>query len=75
MSNTNTTHAEPADLSLVELAFDQHWRHDGGYSLIELEAFKAHRPSGQPDAYTFNGSLYYSDGELAWSIDLEHLDA
>jgi len=75
MNNTNTTHAEPADMDLVDLAFDQHWRHDGGYCLIELEAFEAHRSSCGADAYTFNGALYYSDGELAWSIDLEYLDA
>lgn len=64
---------EPADMDLVETAFNQHWRHDGGYCLIELSEFKAHQPRDL-DAYTFNGSLYYSDGSLAWSIALEYLD-
>ena len=65
--------AEPADMDLVEAAFDQHWRHDGGECMIELSAFKAHQPRDL-DAYTVNGSLYYSNGSLAWSIALEYLD-
>jgi|DEB0MinimDraft_6_1074348.scaffolds.fasta_scaffold00896_8 hypothetical protein len=64
--------SEPADMALVEAAFDQHWRHDGGYCLIELSEFKAHQPRDHA-AYLFNGSLYYSDGSLAWSIALEYL--
>lgn len=64
---------EAADMDLVEAAFDQHWRHDGGACMIELSEFKAHQPRDL-DAYTCNGSLYYSDGSLAWSIALEYLD-
>jgi hypothetical protein len=60
-------------MDLVETAFNQHWRHDGGACMIELSEFKAHQPRDL-DAYTFNGSLYYSDGSLAWSIALEYLD-
>ena len=64
----------PADMDLVERAFDQHWRHDGGACMIELTAFEAHRPRDlEIDAYTFNGALYYSDGVGAWSIALEYL--
>lgn len=64
----------PADMELVERAFDQHWRHDGGFCMIELTAFEAHRPRDlEIDAYLFNGALYYSDGALAWSIALEYL--
>jgi len=74
MNNETTTHAEPADMTLVDLAFEQHWRHDGGYCMIELAEFEARRP-GNADAYTHNGALYYSDGVIAWSIALEHLDA
>jgi len=65
--------AEPAEMDLVAAAFDQHWRHDGGACMIELSEFKAHQPRDL-DAYTCNGSLYYSDGSLAWSIALEYLD-
>ena len=60
----------PADMDLVDQAFRDHWRHDGGSSLIDLSEFRAN----DIDAYIFNGSLYYSDGELAWSIPLEYLD-
>lgn len=64
---------EPADMDLVETAFDQHWRRHRGACMIEISEFKSHQPRDL-DAYTFNGSLYYSDGSLAWSIALEYLD-
>ena len=72
-STPSSNSSEPADMHLVEAAFDQHWRHDGGYCMIELTEFKAHQPRDL-DAYIFNGSLYYSDGSFAWSIALEYLD-
>jgi len=73
VSTPSLNNSEPADMDLVEAAFDQHWRHDGGCCMIELTEFKAHQP-GDLDAYIFNGSLYYSDGSFAWSIALEYLD-
>jgi len=72
-STPSLNNSKPADMDLVEAAFDQHWRHDGGYCMIELTEFKAHQPLDL-DAYIFNGSLYYSDGSFAWSIALEYLD-
>lgn len=64
---------EPADMDLVERAFDWHWRHDGGACMIPLSEFKAHQERDL-DAYIFNSALYYSDGSLAWSIPLDYLE-
>ena len=72
-STPSSNSSTPADMNLVEVAFDQHWRHDGGACMIELTEFKAHQLRDL-DAYIFNDSLYYSDGSLAWSIPLEYLD-
>lgn len=72
-SNPQEATAQPANMDLVEMAFDQHWRHDGGYCMITLSEFKKHQPSNH-SAYTLNGALYYSDENTAWSIDLEYLD-
>ena len=51
-STPSLNNSEPADMDLVEAAFDQHWRHDGGYCMIELTEFKAHQPRDL-DAYIF----------------------
>ena len=72
-SNTQKATAKPANMDLVEMAFDQHWRHDGGYCMIPLSEFKSHQLNDH-SAYTLDGVLYYSDGCNAWSIDLEYLN-